>query len=109
MGCDKIDLGCSGGLMDSAMNWISQNSLKGPSCNNDEVDYTTYINTKCTQPCRSCPTSCDCRQPCNAADYSVKCSNIKVLGSQPPSKKIPKDQLIEQLQEGPITIAINAN
>jgi len=84
--CDKVDDGCSGGLMENAFDWIKKN---GGICTEDSYPYESSSGSS-----GSCKTACD-----NAAT---------VTGY---TDVTPKDEkaLLAAVTKGPVSVAIEAD
>jgi C1A family cysteine protease len=89
------DMGCNGGLMDSAFSWINKN---GGLCSESEYPYTSGV----TKTAGSCGTSCDLvdgSQIMNFVDVEPSSDDamMTALAKQPVSIAIEADQTDFQL------------
>jgi hypothetical protein len=93
--CDKSELGCSGGLMDSA--FIAEEGWDG-MCSWEDYDYDAPEH----------PYALTCRK---SNCTSVKGSAIKSFVDLSPAKNVPceEDDLTAALNKQPVAVAIQAN
>jgi len=84
--CDKVDDGCSGGLMDNAFGWIKSN---GGLCTEDDYPYTS-----------SAGSTGSCKSSCSAAATLTGFKDV-TQGDE--------DALKNAVAKGPVSVAIEAD
>jgi len=84
--CDKVDDGCSGGLMDNAFKWIKGN---GGLCTESDYEYTSASGSTGT-----------CKSTCSAAGVNTGFTDV-TPGNE--------DALQSAVAKGPVSVAIEAD